>query len=41
MVVFEEGALDLTIAARRYRGLLQRMSTKGAKQTTLDTFIKS
>jgi uncharacterized protein (DUF2249 family) len=41
MVVYEKGALDFVMAARRYRSHLQRMNNKGAKQTTLDTFFKS
>ena len=40
MVVCTEVSPGVLKSLRRYRGDLQRMSTEGAKQTTLDTFIK-
>jgi len=39
MVVCTEGALEVVQSLRRYRGHLWRMSTEGAKQTTLDAFF--
>ena len=39
MMVCPEGALEVAQVLRRYRGSLQRMSTEGAKQTTLDRFF--
>ncbi len=39
MVVCTEGELELVKSVLRYRGHLQRMSTEGANQTTLDTFF--
>jgi len=41
MVVCEEGVLDVVMAVCQYQGHLQRQSNKGAKQMTLDDFIKS
>ena len=39
MVVCTDGALEVVQSLRRYRGHLQRMATKGAQQTTLNTFF--
>ncbi|KAG8781291.1 hypothetical protein FRC15_008897 [Serendipita sp. 397] len=39
MVVCTEGALEVVKSLCRYRGRLQKMSTEGAKQTTLDAFF--
>jgi len=39
MVICTEGALEVVQSLRRYQGHLWRMSTEGAKQTTLDAFF--
>jgi len=39
MIVCTEGALEVVQSLCRYRGHLWRMSTEGAKQTTLDAFF--
>jgi len=41
MIVCTEGAFEFVKALHKYRGHLQKMSTEGEKQMTLDTFLGS